>query len=251
MKQYQTSFKSRIIRQLVSFIGPDLDYAYYASIGSFDFCDSNLFSKYFTDVDGKDYVEGKIGSTSVVFSFVRSKRTIDIPFIPSKEFTGFFLKADFNKDFLGQIYVLPDIAENLLGFVGKELQELDIFRGQLVNLEDSEFEKLFKVYSNNQITARYILTTSLMKRITKLNSNVSEEIYISFIDSKMYLAIPYFYDLFEAKYLSSMLDFGTILGYFEYLELLIGIVDELNLNENSWRKDLRNVEVQNENNRRI
>ena len=43
--------------------------------------------------------------------------------------------------------------------------------GELVKLEDPEFEKSFVVYSGNQTEARYILSTSLMRRILDYKVN--------------------------------------------------------------------------------
>ena len=71
--------------------------------------------------------------------------------------------ADFNKNFNGHTVVLPDTAEKILGKFGQSLQSMSS-RGELVKLEDPEFEKEFCVYGDDQVEARYILSPALMKR---------------------------------------------------------------------------------------
>lgn len=238
-KNYHDSFKSRIISQLALFFDPDSKYFYYSAVDSNYFIDSKLFFNLFTDVGGEDYVSSKIGSTSTVFSFVTANRNTEIPFIPVKVFKGYFLVADFNKNFLGKTFVLPDNTENFLGYVSRELQDLDILRGQLVSLEDPEFELLYKVYSDSQITARCILTTKLMQSIAELTERFGKKIRISFIDSKLYVAIPYSRNCLDPKFLQPMNDFGTAFEYYEFLQLIFGVVNELNLNKNIWNEENR------------
>ena len=55
--------------------------------------------------------------------------------------------------------VLPDVAERCFGsLIGNFFQKMNFSDGSLVKLENPDFEKLFSVYSHDQIEARYILT---------------------------------------------------------------------------------------------
>ena len=53
----------------------------------------------------------------------------------------------------------------MFGFLGTKLQKMNKGRGDLVKLENPEFESEFAVYSGDQIESRYILSSSLMERI--------------------------------------------------------------------------------------
>ncbi len=149
-------------------------------------------------------------------------------------FKGMFLVANFNKTFQSKTFVVPDIAERLLGGLGTALQSLNKSRGQLVKLEDPEFEKLFAVYSEDQVEARYILSTSLMTRLAKFRKKAGREIYVSFIQDKIYIAIKSPQDLFEPKLFQTMLSFNPVREYFENLQLMMGVVEELKLNRRIW-----------------
>ena len=145
--------------------------------------------------------------------------------------------GDFNKHFKGRTVVLPDTAEKLFGGLGKLFQSWNIGRGELVKLEDPEFEKEFAVYGNDQVEARYILSTSLMKRIVDFKRKTGKKIFLSFVGSRVFVAVSFRKDLFEPKVFSTVLAFEPIQEYFEDLQLAIGIVDDLNLNLRIWTKE--------------
>jgi hypothetical protein len=161
---------------------------------------------------------------------------IDDRMIRSQIFKGLFFVGDFNKNFQGHTIVVPDYAERYLGSLAQDLQALNQQRGQLVRLEDPEFEKLFAVYSTDQIEARYLLSPSLMQRLVDFTKKARRETFISLINDKIYIAIKYDEDLFEPKLFKTMVDFAPVREYFETLQLMMGIVEELNLNRRIWTK---------------
>lgn len=138
-------------------------------------------------------------------------------------FKGLFFQADFNKEFKGKTVVLP-------GVLDYKIQPLNRVRGQLIRLEDAEFAKFFIVYGDDQIEARYILSTSLMAKLVKFRKKARRNIYVSFVESTIYIAIEYAEDLFEPKLFKNMLKFTPIQEYFETIQLMISIVEKLNLN---------------------
>ncbi|UCG49610.1 MAG: DUF3137 domain-containing protein, partial [Phycisphaerales bacterium] len=103
--------------------------------------------------------------------------------------------------------------------------------------EDPEFERNFAVYGSDQIEARYILSTSLMSRIVDFKKGSGRKIHLSFVGSRVFVAISYTRSLFEPRIFTTLLDFEPIRGYFEDLQLAVGIVDELNLNTRIWSKE--------------
>ena len=144
-------------------------------------------------------------------------------------FRGLFFTARFPKIFQGQIFVIPRSSIS-------RIKALNFWRGELVKLEDSEFERLFTVYSNDQVQARYILSTNLMSKLVKFNQKAGRKVHISFLKDKIYIAIEYNYNLFEPKLWQSMLSFAPLREYFNNLQLTLGIVEELNLNRQIGHK---------------
>jgi len=151
-------------------------------------------------------------------------------------FKGVFFVADFNKHFKTHTLVLPDTAEKLLGKIGQSLQAMSGSRGELIKLEDPEFEKEFCVYGDDQIEARYILSPALMQRIVEFKRKWNTKVYLSFRDSKVYIAIKLNKNLFETRLFKSIVDYAFIEENIRFLVLLTGIVEDLNLNTRIWTK---------------
>lgn len=202
------------------------------------FANSRLFgSKVPEKFEEEDCVEGQWGATSLYFSEVQADRKRD-----SDEsqiyFQGLFFQANFSKSFNGQTVVVPDFAEKSLGAIGRMFQSWNKQHAdELIRLEDPEFERLFAVYGTDQIEARYILSTSLMQRLVELRKKVQSEMRISFVDNNVYIAIPSKNkNLFEPNFFGSVVDFQSILEYFETLQMMIGIVEDLQLNRRIWKQ---------------
>jgi hypothetical protein len=237
-RDYVAGFKTLVIQRIVHFIDENLNYDSDNFIDSSTFISSKIFNTEPNRYEGDDLVWGKIGATEIQFSEIhaehvsgsgKKRRRYTI-------FKGLFFIGDFNKHFTSQTVVLPDTAEKLFGRIGQKLQSLNIFRDQLIKLEDPEFEKHFAVYGNDQIQGRYILSTSLMERIVEFRKKTGRKIYLSFTDSMVFVAVSYINRLFEPRIFQTLLDFNPIQEYFEDLQLAIGIVDDLNLNTRIWSK---------------
>ena len=106
-----------------------------------------------------------------------------------------------------------------------------------VKMESPDFEKVFDVFSTNQIEARYLITPSMMERMLKLDSNFKKGITISFRNSTILVAIPDSKNRFEADVWSSLNDMSILKSDFAVLQSLLEIVDELNLNTRIWSKE--------------
>jgi hypothetical protein len=192
---------------------------------------------------GDDSISGNIGQTRIHCSEVHAEYKTESTDSKGHHhthwhtiFKGLFFVADFNKNFTGSTVVLPEVIPSFLGELGAVAQSWNIMRGELIRMEDPEFERMFVVYGNDQIEARYILTPGLMRRIMKFKNKSSRQIYLSFVESKIYIALSYSQPLFEPAISKTLLDFGALAPYFEDLELAAGIVDDLNLNTRIWGK---------------
>ena len=236
---YKAEFKRQIISKVIAFLEPGLTYQPTSRIDKQTFKISGLFNQRIDRYRGEDRVQGMVGKTQIAFSEIHaeykthSNKRTEWHTI----FKGLFFIADFNKHFNGQMVVLPDTAEKLFGGLGKMLQSWNVARADLIKLEDPEFEREFVVYGSNQIEARYILSTSLMRQILDFKNKTGLKIHLSFTGSKVYVALPMTKNLFEPKYLASIADFAPIAEYFHDLSLTVGIVEDLNLNTRIWTKE--------------
>lgn len=230
-------FKRKVISPMIRSINSSLEYFPERSFTLNEILGSKLF--YFNKWSGEDYVSGVIGETKIDFCelHLRSETTShDDEKTKTKvetTFRGVFFKADFNKDFSGETVIGRDRRDTTI--LGKIVAS--IYTGKnTVKLEDPEFEKEFDVKSTDQVEARYILSPALMQRLVSFKREHQLNITLSFIKSNIFIAIPIKKDLFEPKIISSNVNPQMMKYYFEVLQMLIDIVDDLNLNTRIWSK---------------
>ncbi|GBC93825.1 hypothetical protein HRbin15_02327 [bacterium HR15] len=249
--EWSRQFKGRVLTRLVQFVSAELEYQPDRYISEEEFRESLLFQRDPDRYRGEDLIEGRVGQTTLRLSEVHAEYEIEHYDSKGNRYTtwhtlfrGLFIVADFNKHFHGITLVLPDVEQSLLGWFGQTLQglsaKLGMQPGELVKLEDPDFERAFKVYSTDQIEARYILTPSLMERILHFRERTQSEIRLAFIASRLYVAIPTTHNYFEAPSLfapvGELLKPETIGKYLHELQFALAVVDELNLNTRIWTK---------------
>jgi hypothetical protein len=243
-RDYARNFKAAVIVPLVKFVDDGLAYSPDSCVSEDTFIRSRMFSQKPDRYKGDDLVTGKLGATQVAFSEVHAeyKTTTHTKSGTQTQwhtiFKGLLFVGDFNKDFQRTTVVLPDYAENFLGKWGQKLQGMTFLSDlKLVKLEDPQFEHEFVVYSQDQVEARYILSTSLMERIVRFKTRTRKDISLSFVGSKVFVAITHTEDMFEPRLFRTLLDFEAIREYFEDLNIGVEIVEDLNLNTRIWSKE--------------
>ena len=189
----KTAKSGGIMQKFAEFFG-SFSYLFEKSLSPEVLNNSFLFKK-FDSVIGGDCFVGKYKDVGITIAETKTmEENYDAKakkYKKRKLFQGVCILLDMNKNFLGQTIVLKD--KGFLNVLNKH--------GKLhkVALESVEFEKKFEVYSDNQIEARYLLTTAFMERILKLNElYAGKSIELSFMNNKLMLAICTEENLFEA-----------------------------------------------------
>lgn len=243
LRKFKIGFKNKVISAIVSNVSLGLYYDARLEISREAFRSSGLFTTYPHRYSGEDLIGGRYGKTDFKLSEVhaeerrqrRTKNGTQTYYVTI--FKGLFLIADFHKHFRGRTFVLPDNSEGIFGtWLSKKLQSFSGGRGELVYLEDPEFEKHFKVYSNDQVEARYILSTSLMEDILHLRKRFGTSIRLSFLRSNVYLAIPTSRDFLEPNIKEDLTQPETLTRLYSEVRLLLKLIDDLNLNTRIWSK---------------
>jgi hypothetical protein len=249
-KTYRTHFKEQVIERLVRYAAPTLRYYHSRGITESEFRSSRIYRRRIDSYRCEDLIEGILGATTFCCSEVHAKYKTQTTDSKGKTktrwhtlFRGIFFIADFNKSFNGLTLVIPDVAERTLGGLGKIFQEwganLGGQPGQLVKLEDPEFERIFAVYATDQVEARYILSTSLMQRLVQFHHRMNARISLSFVNSCVYVAIPTRKNYFEPPSIwtgSAQMTLKEIQAYLEDIQLAEGIIDDLSLNTRIWTR---------------
>lgn len=138
-----------------------------------------------------DYIKGIYKNKNIEIqelSFLKFTGRGTLPF-----FHGLVMSVDLRKDFTGNIVFYSDkevcIRSNNTGL-------------EQVFMEDIEFNKIFTVYSNNQIDARYIFNPVFMETLKSVTNNnldykingeiKNNELYIIISSAKNWFEIPFF-----------------------------------------------------------
>ncbi|MBT3192637.1 MAG: DUF3137 domain-containing protein [Verrucomicrobia bacterium] len=241
---FKSQFKDSIIRPIIAYVSPELTYAPQGKVSRGEFQSSTLFKHRIDRYKGEDLVEGLVDKTGIRFSELHAEYKTTTTDSKGRRrtqwhtiFKGLFFVADFNKHFHGRTVVLPDSAEKLFGRLGQKLQSWNVSRDDLVKLEDPEFEREFVVYATDQVEARYILSTALMRRILEFKRKMKVPVHIGFVNANLYMALSIKKNMFEPRVLRTILDFEMVREYLEDVMLAVGIVEEMNLNTRIWTKE--------------
>ena len=244
VKGFRQDYKLEVVAKIVAHVGGSLQYDPDKKIPTEEFIKSKMFSSKIDRAYGEDCFTGKVGETEFVFSELDMERknsggssgstsTMDKD-TWSTIFKGLFFMADFNKTLKTETIVLPDNWEDLLGNVARKLQRATATYGELIQLENPEFEKYFRTYSKDQIEARYALSPALMERIVAFRKKTGAAFSLSFAGSKIYIALPLKTDLFEPRVWKSNDNYEYVSSNLGFILLFVSIVEELNLNTRIW-----------------
>ncbi|HOO44394.1 MAG TPA: DUF3137 domain-containing protein [Bacillota bacterium] len=140
----------------------------------------------------EDYLAGKVDDVDFVSSDVKleerhvqhTKNGTRVYYVAY--FVGRVFRFSFNKDFVGSLQVLEAGSPHSGGY-------------KKVQLESVDFNKKFKTYATEDITAFYILTPDIMEALFKLEQRNPGRIGISFHGEHMYVAINNNKNTFEIQ----------------------------------------------------
>jgi hypothetical protein len=238
--KYRSEYKASVVKKVVQFINPKYLYDANKHISLNDFVMSRLGSSKINKVVGDDYICGKIANSVFEFSELIAQYEWEDTDQDGKKikrvenhFNGLFFLADFNKHIQGETFVVPDTVERLLGKFGQKLQKSN--KGDLVKLENPEFEKYFAVFSTDQVEARYILTPAIMEGMVNIRRKTGVNCYFSFIGERVYCGIEFNKALFEASIFRPM-KFADVEFMHSLFALIETIIIKMNLNTRIWTK---------------
>ncbi len=229
-KIFSSFYKEEVVDEIIHAFCPNATYSPNNGVGEDLFRNSGLF----TSPDryhAEDLIEGCLDQTSFICSEVhaeerRARSTKNgVQYYWEDIFKGFLFIADFHKEFQGETTILRNSFFKVKMGTSR------------VKMENPDFEKVFDVFSTNQIEARYLITPSMMERMLKLDSNFKKGVTISFRNSTILVAIPDSKNRFEADVWSSLNDMSILKSDFSVLQSLLDIVEELNLNTRIWSKE--------------
>jgi len=238
---YRKKFKKEFIQLLINFINPNLKYFPERTIDYQEFQESKLFSRQVDEWDGEDYVEGTLSDQiSLKFSQITMADYIIRETKKRKIFTLFegvlFIATFSRQNFQGFIHILPALSPE-----SQKIHELwkEPRPGQTVTLDVPFFTRYFEVYSDIPESVSDILSPALMRELVEFRTEFDQEIYVVFVHSKIYVALPK-RSIFEPPFFRSLLDPEIAYHYLGEIQLLLGILEEFGLYHPILKKSEKN-----------
>jgi hypothetical protein len=244
--RYLYAYKSAVVPKLLTLIDPGLAYDATDGISSEAFVDTELYTTTLPDrYSTEDLIHGAFGKTTLRLAEIDAEEKHTTKDSEGRTqtsyvtiFKGLLLIADFNKHFQGRTFAFPDFAESTFGNFGRMFQKWSGRRDtSLIRLEDPEFENAFAVYSTDEIEARYILSTALMRRLLHLRERFGKDVRIGFKESSIVLAVPHRENFLEPSTKVSALETGQIEKMLTELQYFLDLIEELDLNTRIWTKE--------------
>ena len=181
-----------------------------------------------TGYHSNDLISGKYKDINVLLSDVNiwqkaGKSSVTI-------FKGKWMIFDFNKNFKANIQVCEK------GFGSSKLSNpFEKNNYKKIKMEDNDFNKVFKVYAQDETEGFYVLTPHLMQRIKKLNNMISGKLLFCFIDNKLHIGLYNNKDSFEHSLFSKIDENLAIESVSKDIKMITAFVDELNLDNDLFK----------------
>ncbi len=178
---------------------------------------------------GEDYFQGTLGVTDFqLCEIYAEKEERDESGNKNRYplFKGLVFIADFHKNFEGTTVIVSR--------KGKAIARLKHV-GDRMGTISHEFDKLFRVRTTDETTARYLLPVNMLERFIELRKRFPKNgMSICLHEGTLTIAI-HLIDYFEAKGIKK-LEEGGILHTYNEIRSILDVVDILNLNTRIWTK---------------
>ena len=223
---YEENIKKEIFPNVLNFFG-DFKYHVETKKSVKEYYATELIPKHDTEI-AEDHITGTYKDIKVdLFETKLSKDSDENSSTTlNTVFDGIIVELSMNKSFSGKTVVKKDIGTVGNWFINKSTSL------KKVKLEDPNFEKMFEVYSDDQVEARYLLTVTFIERLKELVENFGgKSIQCCFYNNKLLMMIPIEKDLFETGSIYEAEDFiDDSKNLLKELSLIFNIIDTLKLN---------------------
>jgi hypothetical protein len=231
-------YKDKVVKEMISFIDPLLQYEPEKFIEYNEFFESELFPLKPDIYLGDDKISGTIDGVPLSISEVFCQFTPCTPkqwWHIGKEqvtiFHGIFLIAEYSKKFEGKIFIFPDKLQRKMGYTGMLVQKNNLIRGKYIKPRNEKFRDLFSVYAENEYEGEKLLTDVLMEKLLELRRITKSTIYCTLKENKIFVGIDLRREVFEVNTTKSLLQPHFLENFYNEVLSVFTIVDILKLEE--------------------
>ena len=226
-EKYIANFKKQFFTIVAKAAFPKVTYQVKKTVALKLLLYSDLFKQELSESDGSDYFRG-LTETGQKFQFSEVKVYKGSEAV----FEGFFYEIEMPLNFKSKVIVLPSKGKRSAKSVAS-LDQLSLkgltADGDLVAVANvyPKFEKDFTVYSHSKEMAYHVLVPSIVEGIQEIYKAWKVKPQLSFIDNKIYVAIPAPKATFTPNIHESLLDNPNFVLVIEQLTMYFDVVKNL------------------------
>ena len=205
LKREMYNINEDIIRDIVKYISGDENCIYSPNkrISKADIEKMELFNLNNLKYNGKNAISANYNNNIMNFAdmeiyYYKDKVTEEVYYdnegrrqtrmVTNKEkkyvFNGCYMSATLNKKIAEHIYLIPNNISDLI--INGRINDYITYDGDEIELENLEFSDKYKVYSDNEVQARYILSLKLMEKINEIDKTIKSKKYIVFKEGRRF-----------------------------------------------------------------
>lgn len=235
IRQFIVTFKPNVVNLILDFIDDDLNfdtlrYDSQKYIGKKQFAKSRIFASKASFYKGEDYISGKIGEVPFEMCELKVRELSKVRNRYNYVFRGIFLRASMKQKIPGSVLILPKAFRQ---YLFRTIKAFDLAGGEEVNevIVDERFKNRFDVYATRDAQPHLLLEPTIQERIAEYRESIGKEIYLSFIDNEIFLAVTEPKDILEPFIFRSNVSFALVREFFEDIQLLLSIVQDFDTME--------------------
>jgi hypothetical protein len=230
VQQFRQAFKPRIVGLILDFMNEqlnfaDLTYEPLHKIPKLLFQQSNIFTTPAPYYEGEDFIKGMVGEMPFGMSELVVRDLSPMTNKLEDVFSGVFLHAIFaEEDTKGKMVLWPRRRKQ---YLTRSIKAFNFKGGfnQDHEINNPEFGDYFLVYADNDTHVEGILTESMQEALVRYMDATGRDIYMSFIDRHIFVALSEERDLLEPALFSSNIHFELIREFYFDIMIILKIVE--------------------------
>lgn len=230
IQRFIRTFKPRVVNLILDFIDDSvnfgaLTYDAKGSISKKTFIESMLFGAAPDVYLAEDHIKGSIGSIAFELCELDVREESRVRSRLNYIFKGIFFHAVIEESLQGTIVILPReyrqyLSRAIREAVGNGAHNIDIM------MRYNEFRQRFLSYATKDAKVRDLLSEDMQRILVDYREETGKEIYISFIDKNIFLAVTQHKNILEPYIFRSNVSFELVREFYEDITMLFEIVED-------------------------
>jgi len=236
IRQFIITFKPKIVNLILDFIDDEINYGKMTyepkkMILKSTFLSSLIFATAAPIYKGEDFIKGSYREMTFELCELNVREYSKVRNRSNYIFKGVFFQGNFNSrahSKKSRVIVLPREFSQYQSRTIKELNRIGFRIAE--DIVSRHFQEIFIVMASKNANVNNILSREMQSAILNYREKTEKEIYVSFIGSKIFIAVTEPKDLLEPHVFQSNVSFELVRDFFEDLQLLLSVLEDLDVN---------------------